>query len=238
MQMKRKISLIMLIVAGAGLLFAAWSYLNDRGRLTTAPEFTGLKGQFSNGIFYSPADPEAEILIIPEYEYVGGQKFILYGTADVEQHFFVKADDDRLVTSAFLLQFESVRPGVDWQYDYSSSPLRLQIGEFNFFTDIDPRSTNPIFKNGKPGSDFNMERKFLTGKGYHFPKNYIWARLVHLPTTDRRKELLIIFTEDLAPTGLTRSDLEPGGDHEGTWTDRSHAHLEKLKRAITIRRPE
>jgi hypothetical protein len=131
-----------------------------------------------------------------------------------------------------------VRPGIDWQYDYSNAQLRSQIGDLDFFTDVAPRSQHLIFKKGKPGSDFNLEQKFLSQKGYQYPKNYVWARMVHLPTEDKRKELLIIFTDDLAPTGLTRLSLKAGGIHEDQWAEISRQHLEKMQNAISISRPQ
>lgn len=221
-----------------GLAYAAWVYFNDRGRLTTTATYTGLAGKFSNGVFQSPANPRANITISPDYKYVGGQKFILYGSADVEQHFFIKAHQDGLIESAFLLQFESVKSGVDWQYDYSDAQSRTQIGPFKFYTDVAPLSLHPIFSHGKPGTDFNLESKYLSSKGYHYPKDYVWARLVHLPTEDKRKELLVVFTDDLVSKGLQKQDLEPGGDHHNEWKSISTAHIEKVKRSIDFQKPE
>lgn len=220
-----------------GLIYAVNAYLGDRGRLTTAPEFNGLSGEYSDSKFTYPADPGIEIEFANEFKYMGGQKFILFGAADVEQHFFVKQDEHGKFVSAFLLQFESVRPDVNWQYDYSDSPIRLEIGGLKFFTDTAPLSLRPIFKHGNPGTDFNLERKFLAQKGVHYPKDYLWARLVHLPTEDRRKELLIVFTDKMPRTGLTSKALQSGGLHAEEWPEISSALLDKLDRSIDIRIP-
>ncbi len=236
--MKRALLFLVLALTAGVLMIAANAFLNDRGRRTTAPEFTGLAGQFSGEGLHYPADPAALISFAPEFTYIGGQKFTLYGTADVEQHFFVSTKPNGDLKSIFWLQFEGVRPGIDWRYDYSSSPMRLQIGEFDYYADTAPGVRHRVFEYGRPGTDGYLARKFAASKGYRIPKDYAYARLVHLPTDDRRKELLIIFMDDLSPTGFTGRALQSGGDHESQWPEISRAHLAKLQQAIALNRPE
>lgn len=50
-------------------------------------------------------------------QYIGGQKFILYGVADTEQHFFVETDDDDKLTSVYWVQFEAYLPEKPYTYD-------------------------------------------------------------------------------------------------------------------------
>jgi hypothetical protein len=40
------------------------------------------------------------------FKYIGSQKFILYDRAQVEQHFFVHADEQRRIKRMYMLQFE------------------------------------------------------------------------------------------------------------------------------------
>ncbi len=236
--MRRTFLILALVVVIGVLIFGPYAFFNDRGRLTTAPEFTGLAGEVSGRTIQYPADPAVLISFAEEFSYIGGQKFVLYGTANVEQHFFVatKANDD--LESIFWIQFEGVRPGFDWQYDYSSSPLRTQIGEFDFYTDTEPGVRSPVFEYGEPGTDGYLARKFAANKGFRIPKDFAYARLVHLPTEDRRKELLIIFMDDLAPTGFSGRELQPGGSHEDEWPEISRAHLEKIQRLMCLSRPD
>ena len=79
------------------------------------------------------------------FEHIGGQKFILYGTADVEQHFFVEEHPDGTLKSFFWIQFEGFLPDNNYTYDYSGSPLRLQIGEFDFYTDTAAGESSRFF---------------------------------------------------------------------------------------------
>src|SRR5262245_15006235 len=45
----------------------------------------------------SPADPPMKIQVAPGFKYAGGQRFILKGVADAEQHFFVDAGGGKAV---------------------------------------------------------------------------------------------------------------------------------------------
>jgi hypothetical protein len=53
--------------------------------------------------------------------------------------------------------------------------------------------------------------------------------MVHLPTPDRRKELMIIYAEDLAPTGFAAADLAAGGKSAG---EMPRLERELLQRAV------
>ena len=171
------------------------------------------------------------------FEYIGGQKFVLYGTADVEQHFFVEEHADGTLKSFFWIQFEGFLPDNDYSYDYTGSPLRLQIGDFDFYTDTAAGTSNRLMRLGWPGTDGYLARKFAADKGYAMPDDYAYARLVHIPDTASRKELLIIFMEDLAPKGWTGEELREGGEHEGRWSEVEGAHLDRIKRVMSLSRP-
>ena len=92
--MTRKILIavgVLLLAAGA----AQW-YFSDRGRFTTEPEFTDLGRSAVGNDLVSDYDPPSTLRFDPAFRHLGGQKFILYGVADTEQHFFVEttADDE------------------------------------------------------------------------------------------------------------------------------------------------
>ena len=114
--------------------------------------------------------------------------------------------------------------------------MRLQIGEFDFYTDTAAGQSNRVFRLGWPGTDGYLARKFTADKGYAIPDNYAYARLVHIPDEANRKELLIIFMEDLAPTGWTGEALREGGEYEGRWPEVEGAHLDRIKRVMSLTR--
>ena len=211
-------------------------YWFDPARRTTEPVYSELSRSVTGNTLFSQDDPPVRMTFDEGFEYIGGQKFILYGTADVEQHFFVEEHPDGTLKSFFWLQFEAFLPDNDYTYDYSGSPLRLQIGAFDFYTDTAAGASNWLMPLGWPGTDGYLARKFASDKGYAMPDEYAYARLVHIPDDMSRKELLIIFMEDLAPTGWTGESLREGGEHEGRWPEVEAAHLDRIKRVMAMAR--
>ncbi len=226
-----------LIVAGVLLVVALaatvhW-YYSDRGRFTTEPGFTGLGRSVSGNDLVSGYDPAAILRFGSTYRYVGGQKFVLYGNADTEQHFFVETHADNTLKSVYWVQYEAYLPGKPWTYDYDDSPLRVTLGDYEFFTDTAVVSFDPDRKR-KRGTDGAMARQFLASKGYVFPREFAYARLVYLTDESRQKELLLIFIDDLAPRGLTAAELEEGGAQHARWPEVEKAHLDRIRQTLTV----
>ena len=217
--------------------FVSVMYWFDPARRTTEPVYSGLSRTVSGNTLYSDHDPPVRMVFDERFEYIGGQKFILYGTADVEQHFIVEEHPDGTLKSFVWIQFEGFLPDNDYTYDYSGSPLRLQIGAFVFFTDTEPGASHRFLRLGWPGNDGYLARKYAADKGYTMPDNFAYARLVHIPDDASRKELLIIYMEDLAPSGWTGETLRESGEHEGRWPEVEAAHLDRIKRVMSLSRP-
>jgi hypothetical protein len=149
----------------------------------------------------SSADPAVCLQFSDQYSYAGGQRFVLYDVADAEQHFFVDAAPDRVLRSFYWIQFEQYLPGKGDTYTYA--PVRLlPIGSLDFITDTkvfaDYGRTvmNPEKLNG---SDQSRAGALLRAKGYRLPAAAVRARMFYLPDESRRKELMIIYVESLAP---------------------------------------
>ena len=227
----KKIALLSLLLLSALLAYGIYQHL-DRGRLTTAPEYTGLQASVSKNDLSWMQDPAVKLSFGAAYRYLGGQKFVLYGVANAEQHFFVKTTPDNKLQSVFWIQFEGYLQDNDYRYDYDDSPLRLSLNGYEFYVDTAVVRTNP--KNRKRGSDGSLARQFLASKGYRFPDEFAYARLVHLSDASRRKELMIIFVDDLAQTGFRESDLKEGGPHADRWRDIEKRHLDKVRENLTL----
>jgi hypothetical protein len=90
MRMKNTHALVVLILL-ANVTVLVGQNADDRGKLTTAPVFTGLIRQESENKLSSPRDPNVVLEFGSSFRHLGGQKFVLYGVADTEQHFFVEA---------------------------------------------------------------------------------------------------------------------------------------------------
>ena len=66
------------------------------------------------------------------------------------------------------------------------------------------------------------------------PAGMMYVRLVHLLDRQKRKELMIIYGEDLAPTGLTAADLHKGGRSYNEWSAIDKSLVERAAKKIVI----
>jgi hypothetical protein len=229
--MKRLLlSVAIVVIAGAAL--AHW-YFGDRGRFTTEPDHTGLARTVSGNELTSNQDPAVTLRFHPSYRYVGGQKFVLYGIADAEQHFFVEATADGRLQSVYWVQYEAHLPNKSYTYDYDDSPLQVTLGGLDFHTDTEAFAFDPNAKRRR-GTDGAMARQFLASKGYSYPAEVAYARLVHLTDASRTKELMIIFMDDLTRYGATAEELEEGGAQGARWPEVERAHLERIENTLEV----
>lgn len=229
--MKKRLLLAGVVII-SGVAWAHW-YFGDRGRFTTEAEYTGLRRTVTAQDLASPEDPAATLRFDPAFRHVGGQKFILYGVADTEQHFFVETTADDRLKSVYWVQYEGYLPGKPYTYDYTDSPLRVTLDGYSFYTDTDVVATDPNRKRAR-GTDGAMARALLARHGYTFPEEYVYARLVYLTDASRKKELMIIFIDDLAPTGLTAAGLQEGGTDAGRRSAVEQAHLDRIRQTLSV----
>jgi hypothetical protein len=182
----------------------------------------------------STHDPAARIRLPPSATYVGADRWILYGMADCELHAFVQADSQKNVQRLYWVQFEAyipTRPDLHHTYD---SPRHTQIGGLDFYIDTWVKPTSDPIDPTTPGSDAEHIRKLLQTHGYKLPPGTISVRLVHLLDEQKRKELMIIYSEDVSPTGLTTSDLRPGGRAHDQWPKIERGLIESGEKSIAI----
>ena len=227
--MKKRLTLIFGILLVTSLTIVHW-YFSDRGRFTTEPELTGLSRTVSANDLISEHDPAVVLRFASAYRHVGGQKFILYGVADTEQHFFVESTSENKLKSLYWVQYEAYLPGKRYTYNYDDSPLRLTLGDYEFYTDTDVVEFDPHRKRRR-GTDGAMARQFLASKGYSLPNDWAYARLVYLTDESRQKELMIIFIDDLSAQGLTAGELK---DNAARWREVEKAHLDRIRSTLTV----
>ncbi len=160
----------------------------------------------TNGVITVNFGSLRDLTVRPPFAYAGGQRFILGGTADAEQHLFVVADSARVVKRMYWIQVEEMLPSVSDPYDYSAdssasfSGFRLPA---NFRTYTEPAN---------PGSDRARAFDFVTARGYSIPMGGTRVRLVHLPEMPARREVMVIYFEsdpsaatDAHPSVLNRA---------------------------------
>jgi hypothetical protein len=228
-----KKTLLAAIIVGVAGVALAHAYFSDRGRFTTEPEFTGLARRVSGNDLVSDHDPAAVLRFDSAYRYIGGQKFILYGVADTEQHFFVETDADDKLKSVYWVQYEAYLPSKSYTYDYDDSPLQVTLGDYVFQTDTEAFGFDPD-KKRKRGTDGSMARQFLASKGYAYPSEVLYARLVYLTDETRNKELMVIFMDDLTQLGLTAAELQEDGAHAARWPEVEKAHLDRVENTLEV----
>ena len=153
----------------------------------------------------SASAPAATIAFDSAYEYVGGQRWDLYGLADAEQHLFVRPGKGRAVDALYWVQFERFLPTNEHTYDYAADWI-VDIGGLDFICDARAHADYAEL-NREPESDGAYAQLLLEQHGHAFPQAAGRLRAIHLPTPDRRSELMIIYAEALEPADLREDGL-------------------------------
>jgi hypothetical protein len=167
-----------------------------------------------SNVITSERDPKVRIELPKSVQYLGADRWVLYGIADCELHAFVEADRDKNVQRLYWVQFEGyvpTRPELKHTYD---SPEITQLGGVNFYVDTWVRPNNAATR---PGSDLEHIAALIGRSGYKLPAGMMSVRLVHLLDEQKRKELMIIYSENVAPTGFTAAELLQGGKAYHRW---------------------
>jgi len=179
----------------------------------------------------SERDPEVRIELPKAAQYVGADRWVLYGIADCELHAFVEADAQKNAQRLFWVQFEGYLPShPDLRYKYDS-PKHATIGGMDFYVDTWVRTKDATTESG---SDREHIEALVRAKGYRMRQAMMYVRLVHLLDKEKRKELMIIYGEDLVPTGFTAAELSEGGIAHDRWPGIADAVLERAERRVTI----
>lgn len=188
-------------------------------REISGPEITSKRG------------PVVEIEFDKAFRYIGGERFVLYRVADCELHLFVDADATGRIRRLYWVQFEGYLPSSRETYKYGSRE-RATIGGLEFILDSAPRSYAGY--QPRAGSDGERVAALLQSGGYQLPKDALWLRMVHLTDASKRRELMIIYVEELAPLGLTVADLDEGGKAAQRWPEIGNGLLQRAQAGMKI----
>jgi hypothetical protein len=151
----------------------------------------------------SASDPAVRITVPKSAQYVGADRWDLYDVADCEIHVFVEADAQKIIQRLYWIQFEAYLPTNTHSYKYPFTE-KLTHGGLKF--DVRARF-GPTTEPPKPNSDLEHVLALITKSGYTAPPEMMNVRLVNMVDEANRKELMIIYAEDLAPTGATFAEL-------------------------------
>lgn len=179
----------------------------------------------------SPEVPRADFNLANEFHYVGGQMVNLYGNAEAEQHIFV-VSKDRTVERFYWFQFEHFLPSNKHKYDYPPDRT-TDIGGLRFIYDVKTWPDYAANQAEDPDSDGAAIARLLDEHNLVFPKKTVRVRMFHLPTMDRRTELMIIYGEAL-PDDSRVPVREDGVSLDKEDPDLAHVFLEHARRDLGI----
>jgi hypothetical protein len=185
-----------------------------------------------NNVIISEHDPKVRIELPKSVRYVGADRWVLYGMADCELHAFVEADKEQKVQQLYWVQFEGYLPTRRELHHRYDSPRHTTIGGLDFYVD-----TWVGAKEDKvtPGSDTEHIEALIRAHGYKMPPGMMYVRLVHLLDEQKRKELMIIYGENLPPIRFMATELQKGGEAFDQWPGIEKNLIERAEKKIKIR---
>jgi hypothetical protein len=198
------------------------SFLNGStiNGVTNMAQTASAERKVASNVVTSERDPAVRIELPKAAHYLGADRWVLYSIADCELHAWVEAaeaDAQRHVGRLYWVQFEGYlpsRPDLHHAYD---SPKHATIGGMDFYVDSWVRTKDAI-------TDSGSDREHIEAL----------VRVNHLLDKEKRKELMIIYGEDLAPTGFSAAELSEGGKAHDRWPGIADGLLERAERDIRI----
>jgi hypothetical protein len=205
--------------------------LSFLGGVTRIAQIAPPERNVTGNVVTSERDPAVRIELPKTARYAGADRWVLYGVADCELYAFVEVDAQKNVQRLYWVQFEGYlpsRPDLHHTYD---SPKHATLGGMDFYVDTWVRAKDATTE---PGSDREHIEALIRAKGYRMPEAMAYVRLVHLLDNEKRKELMIIYGADLAPTGFTAAELSEGGKARDRWPAMADVMLERAQKRVTI----
>ena len=214
----------------------------------------GVERYVRGNVVISPGDPRVRVVVPRSAQYVGTDRWVLFGIANCELFAFVQADSQKDVRRLYWVQFEGyIRSMPKLQHEYTST-RHAMFGGLDFYVDTWMESNAEARKapNLKPleayirskgyavpagirsGSDEQHIDALIRAAGYNMPNETMAVRLVHLTDSSKRKELMIIYTEDLTPTGFTSASLRESGSDHNEWPAIERALIRRAKEQVTV----
>ena len=179
----------------------------------------------------SQKDPGIRIELPDTAQFIGSVRWPLYDVADAEIYMFVEADENKKVQRYYWIQFEAYLPSKpDYFYEYKKGTDESIAGlDFNLRARFGPSNETP-----KAGSDLEQALKLIADAGYTLPADLMNVRFVHLTDASRRKELMVIYAEDMASTGVTSAELIATGTIDPRWPAIETGLFERAKARISF----
>lgn len=147
--------------------------------------------------------PKTEIVLDSALSYIGAEEYVLFGATKVNVHLFAEVFEKKIERLCWI-QFEENLPFNNIPYDYSGSQKITTINNFDYYDDF--WIWNIANRVRKPGSDVEHVMNLIEKNGLKLGPEIIEIRWVRLDKS-KRKELMLIFIEDLEKHGLNMDVL-------------------------------
>ena len=141
----------------------------------------------------------------PEFIYLGHKDIIIKNIAKATMIIFLTFDDEKNIIKYFLIQLEEFLSNNTSTYNYRPTETEIH-GEYefvmnNFCFDIIENAEN------EPKSDSAQLIDFCLDSGYKMPQVIMNHRLIYLPDKERRREILVIYAEDISLYNMIYEEL-------------------------------
>ncbi|HYO50450.1 MAG TPA: hypothetical protein VEW94_11430 [Chloroflexia bacterium] len=186
-----------------------------------------------DNVLVSTNMPAIKLKVDDRMEYVGRLQFVLYNVAEADIFVFAEGDEGRRLKRWLVVQFEGFLDNNSHTYNYAM-PTRITLGSHEYMVDDYAANMETMMAEEPADSDGAQVAALLRREGYTLPDDAIWSRFVRTIGEARRKELLIIYTEDLAPLGLTASDLPANVPLPQEYAALTEGMHKRAQRAFTI----
>ena len=191
--------LLILTIASSLLLFGFG--LAQSSVKTGTSQTRHVKGQVLTSIYL----PSIRVRFDKGFKYLGSQKFILYDRAQVEQYFFVDADNQQRIRRMYMVQFEGYLPNINATYDYPVTKTISLSGQ-TYIVDVESISDVSAALKQNPQSDVAHAASFLTSKGYRVSESIMFQRFVRLVDDAKRNEFILLYVEDAGASASSETE--------------------------------
>jgi hypothetical protein len=185
-----KKTLVLILTLASSLLLSSFALAQSSAK-TEANQTRRVKGQVLTSIYL----PSIRVRFDKKFKYVGSQKFILYDRAQVEQHFFVDADNQQRIKRMYMVQFEGYLPNINATYDYPVTKT-INLGGQTYIVNAESISNVSAALKQNPQSDVARAASFLESKGYRVSESIMFQRFVRLVDEAKRNEFILLYVED------------------------------------------
>lgn len=164
-------------------------------------------------VLSSDSLPPLQIKFKKPFKFIGSQSFVLYDKAQVEQFFFVDADESGQIKQMYMVQFEGSLPNANVTYDYPATRT-IALGKESYVINAEVISNVSAALKQDSQSDVARAASFLEKKGLRVGEEITFQRFVRVVDESKQNEIILLYVEAgnaLGSTGMekmTRKFLE------------------------------